>query len=82
MPRVAVATLLADLHLDVGTLSAALLHDVVEDTAVDLATIERFQLNPVRQRLIRAGDERLAGRFPVLPIASFQSLFDMIAQLG
>src|SRR6266540_2945173 len=38
---VAVATLLADLHLDVGTLAAALLHDVVEDTAVDLATIER-----------------------------------------
>ena len=36
----AVATLLADLHLDAATLSAALLHDVVEDTRVDLATIE------------------------------------------
>jgi GTP pyrophosphokinase len=38
---VAVASVLADLHLDAATLSAALLHDVVEDTSVDLATIER-----------------------------------------
>ena len=38
---VAVASVLADLHLDSATLSAALLHDVVEDTSVDLATIER-----------------------------------------
>src|SRR5438067_3258631 len=38
---VAVATILADLHLDAATLTAALLHDVVEDTSVTLATIER-----------------------------------------
>jgi len=38
---VAVATVLADLHLDAATLSAALLHDVVEDTSVDLPTIQR-----------------------------------------
>ena len=37
---VAVAGVLADLHLDAATLAAALLHDVVEDTSVDLATIE------------------------------------------
>ena len=40
---VAVARILADLHLDAGTLKAALLHDVIEDTPtakVDLA--ERF----------------------------------------
>jgi GTP diphosphokinase / guanosine-3',5'-bis(diphosphate) 3'-diphosphatase len=37
---VAVATSLAELHLDSATLAAALLHDVVEDTRVDLATIQ------------------------------------------
>ncbi len=39
----AVARLLADLHLDPDTIAAALLHDCVEDTAVTLRTIrERF----------------------------------------
>ncbi len=32
---VAVASLLADLHLDTDALAAALLHDVVEDTSID-----------------------------------------------
>ncbi|MFW5432335.1 MAG: RelA/SpoT family protein [Methylophilaceae bacterium] len=40
---VAVACILAKLHLDVPTLLAALLHDVVEDTGVDSSEIkERF----------------------------------------
>jgi GTP diphosphokinase / guanosine-3',5'-bis(diphosphate) 3'-diphosphatase len=40
---VAVACILANLHLDVPTLLAALLHDVVEDTGVDIAELrERF----------------------------------------
>jgi guanosine-3',5'-bis(diphosphate) 3'-pyrophosphohydrolase len=37
---VAVARILAGLHLDAGTIKAALLHDVLEDTAVSLADIE------------------------------------------
>jgi GTP pyrophosphokinase len=36
----AVANILADLHLDHETLSAALLHDVIEDTAVDYRQLE------------------------------------------
>ena len=35
----AVATILAELHLDEETLTAALLHDVVEDTGVDTDTV-------------------------------------------
>ncbi len=39
----AVAHILAELHLDTSTLTAAILHDVVEDSHVDLAEIrERF----------------------------------------
>ena len=39
----AVATILSKLHLDVPTLTAALLHDVVEDTDISKAEIsERF----------------------------------------
>ncbi|MCL6581049.1 MAG: HD domain-containing protein, partial [Firmicutes bacterium] len=37
----AVAGILADLELDVFTISAGLLHDVVEDTGVTLADLER-----------------------------------------
>ncbi|MDQ1636332.1 MAG: diphosphokinase / guanosine-3,5-bis(diphosphate) 3-diphosphatase, partial [Frankiaceae bacterium] len=37
----AVAGILADLGMDVPTLAAALLHDTVEDTTVDIAGIER-----------------------------------------
>ena len=36
----AVATILADLHLDTTTITAALLHDTVEDTDVTVAVIE------------------------------------------
>ncbi len=36
-----VARILADLELDAITITAALLHDVVEDTAVDLETVQR-----------------------------------------
>jgi GTP pyrophosphokinase len=36
-----VAKILADLHLDTGSLAAALTHDVVEDTKVTLADVER-----------------------------------------
>lgn len=36
----AVAQILADMHLDATTIAAALLHDVVEDTGVTLADIE------------------------------------------
>lgn len=36
---IAVASLLADLKLDITTLAAALLHDVVEDTDVDIETV-------------------------------------------
>ena len=40
---VAVATILADLHLDPTTVAAALLHDVLEDTGVEAAELrERF----------------------------------------
>jgi hypothetical protein len=37
---VAVATILADLHLDTTTITAALLHDTVEDTEVTVEGIE------------------------------------------
>ena len=37
---VAVATILADLHLDTTTIVAALLHDIVEDTDVTLGSIQ------------------------------------------
>ena len=37
---IAVATILADLHLDTTTITAALLHDTVEDTDVTVAEIE------------------------------------------
>ena len=37
---IAVAVLLVDLGMDTDTLCAALLHDVVEDTEVELSTIE------------------------------------------
>ena len=37
---VAVATILADLHLDTTTIIAALLHDIVEDTDVTLGSIQ------------------------------------------
>ena len=36
-----VARLLADVHLDAEAIAAALLHDCVEDTAIDLPTIRR-----------------------------------------
>ncbi len=39
---VAVATLLLDLEMDAPTIAAALLHDVVEDTPVDLEDIEQL----------------------------------------
>ncbi len=43
MHTVAVATILAGLHLDVTTVAAALLHDVLEDTGVELEELrERF----------------------------------------
>ncbi|MEA2640251.1 MAG: diphosphokinase / guanosine-3,5-bis(diphosphate) 3-diphosphatase, partial [Chloroflexota bacterium] len=38
---IAVASILADLHLDTASITAALLHDVVEDTSLSLADIER-----------------------------------------
>src|SRR2546425_1194480 len=38
---IAAARTLADLHLDSQCIAAALLHDVVEDTAVDLEDIEK-----------------------------------------
>jgi GTP pyrophosphokinase len=38
---VAVAEILAQLHLDAGSIKAALLHDVVEDTGVTVAEIEK-----------------------------------------
>ena len=37
---VAVATILVDLHLDTTTITAALLHDIVEDTDVTLGSIQ------------------------------------------
>lgn len=39
---VAVAKILADLHLDAGSIQAALLHDVIEDTAVSLGDIKKI----------------------------------------
>ena len=44
---VAVANILAGYHLDVGSIVTALLHDVVEDTPVTLAEIERRFGSPV-----------------------------------
>ncbi|HET9402686.1 MAG TPA: bifunctional (p)ppGpp synthetase/guanosine-3',5'-bis(diphosphate) 3'-pyrophosphohydrolase [Candidatus Acidoferrales bacterium] len=46
-----VAHILADMKLDVTTLAAALLHDVVEDTQIPLAQIEQ-QFGPVTARLV------------------------------
>ncbi|HIA07782.1 MAG TPA: GTP diphosphokinase [Chromatiaceae bacterium] len=44
-----VADILVDLHMDYETVSAALLHDVVEDTSVELTEIERdFGLSTAR----------------------------------
>lgn len=45
---VAVAEILADLRMDVATLVAALLHDVVEDTGVTLEQVEENFGEPVR----------------------------------
>src|SRR5262249_54066121 len=41
VPPLAVAPALADLRLDAATICAALLHDVAEDTSVDLARIRK-----------------------------------------
>ncbi len=38
---VAVTSILAEMHLDLPSLQAALLHDVIEDTGIDKKTIER-----------------------------------------
>ena len=38
---IAVAKILADLHLDPGTIKAALLHDVLEDTSCTLEDVQR-----------------------------------------
>jgi guanosine-3',5'-bis(diphosphate) 3'-pyrophosphohydrolase len=48
---VAVAEILADLSLDGATLTAALLHDVVEDSAIELETLER-RFGPEVARLV------------------------------
>ena len=37
---VAVASILADLHLDSQSIAAAILHDVLEDTTIDILKIE------------------------------------------
>ncbi|MDE0649928.1 MAG: HD domain-containing protein, partial [Gammaproteobacteria bacterium] len=37
---VGVATILAELRLDTASIAAGLIHDVVEDTAVDLTDVE------------------------------------------
>ncbi|MEQ8204896.1 MAG: bifunctional (p)ppGpp synthetase/guanosine-3',5'-bis(diphosphate) 3'-pyrophosphohydrolase [Woeseia sp.] len=38
---VAVASILADMHMDAQAISAAILHDVVEDTEIDIADLEK-----------------------------------------
>jgi guanosine-3',5'-bis(diphosphate) 3'-pyrophosphohydrolase len=48
---VAVAAILADLQMDAATLQAALLHDVVEDTGIDLPEIES-RFGPEVARLV------------------------------
>src|ERR1051326_5241074 len=48
---VAVAGVLAELHLDADTLAAALLHDTVEDTAVTLDDLGQ-QFGPTVARLV------------------------------
>jgi len=47
----AVAEILNDLKLDYETIAAALLHDVVEDTAITLADVEK-EFGPVIARLV------------------------------
>src|SRR5205814_7237043 len=47
----AVATILADLHLDTTTLTAALLHDTVEDTEVGLEQLEQ-EFGPEVARIV------------------------------
>jgi guanosine-3',5'-bis(diphosphate) 3'-pyrophosphohydrolase len=59
----AVAHLLADMRLDVSTLSAALLHDVVEDTRIPLAQISE-QFGPEVARLVEGATK--IGRLDLL----------------
>ncbi len=47
----AVAEILAALHMDAETLAAAILHDVLEDTAITFAELER-EFGPVVARLV------------------------------
>ncbi len=67
---VAVAALLADLHLDTDALAAALLHDVVEDTPIESEEI-REQFGPTVEKLV-AGVTKL-GRIKLHSQAQVQA---------
>ncbi|MGH7667290.1 MAG: HD domain-containing protein, partial [Candidatus Dormibacteria bacterium] len=66
----AVAALLADLHLDTDALAAALLHDVVEDTPVEAEQI-RDEFGPTVEKLV-AGVTKL-GRIKLHSQAQVQA---------
>ena len=45
----AVASILADMHMDSESIIAALLHDVIEDTSVDKETVVREFKKPIAE---------------------------------
>jgi len=87
-----VASILADLHLDVGTIATGLLHDTVEDTHVSLHDIEeRFGsdiahlvngVTKIGQFHFESSDHKKAENFRKMIIATAQDLRVLLVKLA
>ncbi|PID50713.1 MAG: hypothetical protein CR991_00130 [Proteobacteria bacterium] len=79
---VEVARILADMHLDVDTVSAALLHDVVEDTHYTLADIEQH-FGSVVSYLVDGVTKLKSNKFSdkhAATVASFQKMMQAMTE--
>ncbi len=89
---VAVARILADLHLDAGTIKAALLHDVIEDTTMAKADLtERFGsdvallvdgVSKLDQLQFKSREEAQAESFRKMLLAMVQDLRVILVKLA